>query len=110
MVFWLWLGLFLLAVPPFAFGLVIASLYIYVRLKYSRNLLCMLNVRDRTTEPNLSKRKFRRDHWSPFRRMCEIHAKPGEDVRLETDSPNSRLLIIVVGVFVALVCIAKCIS
>ena len=106
---WFLLGL-VLAVPPIAFGLVFSSLFLYVRSKHQRKLLSILNVRDRTTEIKLAMRKFRRYHWSPFRRMCEIHAKPGEDVRLETDSPNSRLLIIVVGVFIALVCIAKCIS
>ena len=38
-VFWLWLSLFVVAVPPFAFGLVFSALYLYIRLKYMGHLL-----------------------------------------------------------------------
>ena len=34
MVFWFWLGVAILTVPPVAYGLVMAALYLYVRWKY----------------------------------------------------------------------------
>lgn len=39
MVFWLWFGLAVIAVPPIAIGLVLAALYLYIRLKYMGYLL-----------------------------------------------------------------------
>jgi pimeloyl-ACP methyl ester carboxylesterase len=39
LVFWLWFGLAVIAVPPIAIGLVLAALYLYIRLKYMGYLL-----------------------------------------------------------------------
>ncbi len=45
MVFWFWLGVSVLAVPPIAFGLVFAALYLYIRLKYMNHLLRIFQER-----------------------------------------------------------------
>lgn len=39
MVFWLWLGIFVLSIPPFAVGLALAVIYLYIRVNYMGYLL-----------------------------------------------------------------------
>ena len=34
MIFWFWVGLTVIAVPPFAYGLVLAAFFLYIRWKY----------------------------------------------------------------------------
>ncbi len=45
MVFWFWLGITVLAMPPIAFGLAFAALYLYIRWKYMGYLLRIFQER-----------------------------------------------------------------
>ena len=45
MVFWFWIALVLVSVPPIGFGLILAMIYLYIRLKYMGYLLRIFQER-----------------------------------------------------------------
>ena len=45
MVFWFWVGLTVIAVPPIAYGLLMAALFLYIRWKYLRFLVRIFQER-----------------------------------------------------------------
>jgi hypothetical protein len=109
-VFWFWLGVCVLAVPPIVFGLGLAAMYIYLRLVLRVDLQQMLIMRTQTTETKRSRRKNRWNHWSFFQVPAEIHTGEKDGPELNTCIADNRLIVKVGGLFIALVCLAKCMT
>jgi hypothetical protein len=109
-VFWIWLSVCVLAFPPIAFGLAIATMYFYLRLVLRVDLQQMLIMRTQTTEKRRSSPKNRWNHWIFFRVPAEMHTGEKDDPELKTCTTDNRLIVKVGGLFIGLVCFAKCIN
>jgi hypothetical protein len=102
-VFWFWLAVVVMVVPPIAIGLALATVFLYIQVNYPGILRHYFNA-DKRLNSAANTRLWRdRNH---FQRIWEWFMDAG----LENDPPrdycsfNRRMIVIVVGLLLASAC------
>jgi hypothetical protein len=105
-VFWLWFGIVVLAVPPIAIGLALAMIFLYLQVNYPGTLRHYFNTDkrlDSAANPRLKPLRRDRNH---FQRIWEwfmdagLENNPPRDYR----SLNRRTIVVVMGLLLASAC------
>jgi amino acid transporter len=105
-VFWLWLAVVVIAVPPIAIGLALAMTFLYFQETYSGSFRHYFNADKRLNSATSTKHKPLWRDRNHFQRIWEWFMDAG----LENDPPkdycsfNRRMIVTVVGLLLASAC------
>jgi len=105
-VFWIWLGVSVLAVPPIAIGLALAAIYLCIHVKYGGDLRWLVIVATRRKSEYRLNRKSRWKYRSYFQRIIWGVATEANDHPPRKQFSFNRRLFVVWGLFIALGCTA----